>query len=112
MELYDEGDEPTRRARGPRHAPRVDPERATRVERRMAAMHVRRLCDQHECTARKTGSCDHPNHERDMHFLREMLSHLGLDAEYPAYSPDDHRLWLRWLGQSGPPEEESLPDAA
>ena len=78
----------------------------------MAAMQVRRLCDQHECTARETGSCDHPNHRRDMHFLLEMLSYLGLEAEYPAYTPDDHRLWLRWLGQSGPPEEESFRDAA
>jgi len=68
-------------------------------------MKVRRLADQHQCQARATGACDHPNHRRDMDLLREMLDALGLDEGYPAYTAAEDRTWLKWIGQSGPAED-------
>ncbi len=108
----DDDDLPSPSSRGAKHAARVDPELARDIERRMAAMTARRKCNQHECTEPSTGSCDHPNHRRDAHYLLSdddphhpgVLDMLGLDHDYPAYTPTEKAAWLRWLGQAGPPE--------
>jgi hypothetical protein len=75
------------------------------IHRRLAAMRVRYLSDQHGCQAHQTGRCDHPNHRRDMDLLATMLDMIGLDQDYPAYTEAERRTWLTWIGQSGPPDE-------
>lgn len=108
MNLVDEyDDEPQTSARGPRHAARVPLDVAEDIHARLAAMQVRRKTDQHHCTARRDGICAHPNHRRDMHYLTEMLDMLGLDHGYPAYTAAENRTWLRWVGQSGPAEDQA-----
>lgn len=92
-------------ARRPRHAAKVSHEVAESIHERLAAMQVRRATDQHQCQARGTGSCDHPNHRRDMAYLHEMLDTLGLSHDYPAYTQAEDRTWLKWIGQSGPAED-------
>jgi len=90
--------------RRPRHASRVPDELAEGIVRRMAAMRVRHQVDQHECHARETGTCEHPNHRRDIDYMREMLGALGLDQQYPAYTDTEQRMLLKWIGNSGPDE--------
>jgi hypothetical protein len=111
LDFYDDFSEPAKRAPGPRHARQVDPDKAADIERRMAAMRARYLSDQHGCRAHKTGACGHPNHRRDLDLLATMLDMLGLDHGYPEYTEAEHMLWLKWLGQAGPPEGE-IADAA
>lgn len=114
MDAYGEDAEQTVTARRPRHATRVDEAVALDIQQRMAAMQVRRKCNQedHRCTAPSTGSCEHPNHRRDADLLLStdgeypgMLNMLGLDSAYPAYDAKDKVTWLKWLGQAGPPED-------
>lgn len=92
--------------RRPRHASRVPDDIGEDIHRRMAAMRVRHLVDQHDCRQREDGTCTHPNHRRDVDFLHEMLDTLGLDHSYPAYTKADEQTWLRWVGH-GPAEEQA-----
>lgn len=111
VEFYDDFAEPVKRVRGPQHAPQVDPERGLDIERRMAAMNIRRMADQHACQARKSGECHDPNHRRDMDLLDHLLAMTGLGAAYPAYTEEEKQMWMSWLRQSGPPDV-GLQDAA
>jgi hypothetical protein len=113
MDAYGEDAANPAASRRPRHATRVDEAVAQDIQRRMAAMQVRRKCNQedHQCTTPSTGSCEHPNHRRDADLLlstdREfpgMLDMLGLDNAYPAYDAKEKATWLKWLGQAGPAE--------
>lgn len=122
MDLYDiDGDTTTTQPRRPRHATRVDESTARNIQDRMAAMQVRRLCNQadHRCTAPSTGTCTHPNHRRDADLLLSqdadfpgMLDMLGLDAAYPQYTARERRTWLTWIGQAGPPEGDDDGDTS
>lgn len=87
-------------SRRPRHSARVPDDLAEDILHRMAAMRVRHQANQHECRARKTGSCDHPNHRRDLDYMQEMLSTLGLAQDYPAYTDAEQQTLLKWLGTS------------
>lgn len=115
MEFNDDYDESSeQKPRKFRHATRVDPDQAADIERRMAAMRVRSMCNQHQCTEPSTGFCDDPNHRKDADYLLStdgkhpgMLDMLGLDTAYPAYTDKEKATWLRWLGQAGPPEEQA-----
>lgn len=118
LDFYDDFAEPVNKARGPKHAAQVDPERAQKIDRDLAAMTVRRMCNQHrgECTGL---GCTHPNHRLDVDYLlsedREfpgMLDMLGLPRECPDITEQDRVVWLKWLRQAGPPEDTDLHDAA
>lgn len=109
--LDEEGEKQRLGARGPRHGGRVDPVRGEDINQRMAAMRVRSWGNRHACAEPATGECTHPNHRRDAHGLLStekdgpgLLDMLGLPHEYPAYTEDEKRMWLRWIGQSGPPD--------
>jgi hypothetical protein len=104
-EYDDEGEKRTRR--GPKHAAKVPDETGEAILQRMAAMQVRRLTDQHHCTARDSGTCADPNHRRDMDYLGHMLDMVGLGRDYPSYTPAERRTMLRWIGQSGPADEQA-----
>lgn len=78
----------------------------------MAAMFVRRMCNQHQCTMPSTGTCEHPNHRKDNDYLLStddkhpgMLDMLGLDPHCRGYTPEEKDAWLKWIGQSGPIED-------
>lgn len=115
MDSYDETlgeDTPRNRKR----ARAVDPEQGADIERRMAAMMVRRVCNQHRCTG---SDCTDIEHRKDNDFLLStdkdhpgMLDMLGLAHEYPDLTEQDRTVWLKWLGQAGPPEDADLEDAA
>lgn len=98
-------DNSSQRNSKPRHATRVDPAQGADIEQRMAAMTVRRLSKEHECEVSESGECIHPMHRQKVDLAREILSMLGLPGSDPTYTQAEQRLWLRWVGQSGPPEE-------
>lgn len=117
MDLYDDESSPAT-PRRPRHATRVDDATGEAIQQSLAAMTVRRKCNQkdHQCTAPRTGSCEHPNHRRDADLLLStdqrypgMLDMLGLDHAYPQCSEKDRATWLKWIGQSGPPIADDDP---
>lgn len=100
----DPADRPTRRPR--HHAPKVDDALGEDIQRRMAAMKVRRRTNEHDCQAPVTGQCDHPLHRQKVDFALHMLEMLGLDSAYPAYDEKDKPTWLKRIGQSGPAEDD------
>lgn len=91
--------------------PRVPPTRSqavrmnedviTSLTHRMAALTVRRMCNQptHQCRpAADGGPCGHHNHHRDAGLLLpEMLETLGLPLEVPVVSDEDKKNWLSGL---------------
>lgn len=105
MEIYDDYEElHTQPRRKPRSASGLDHDTAADIERRMAAMKVRRRCNEHDCQAPKAGTCNHPNHRQKVHGALEVLEMLGLDPAYPAYTEAEKKAWSNWLRHSGPPE--------
>lgn len=92
-------------ARKPRHAARVPDGIADGIQKRLVAMRARHVANQHGCRARETGTCDDPEHRRDLDLLGEFLDAMGLSHDYPAYTQAEERTLLRWIGQSGPPED-------
>lgn len=99
-------------SRKPRHAARMPDDVAEDIRNRLAATTVRRMCNQHQCTATATTPCAHPNHRRDADLLLStdaafpgMLDMLGLDAAWNAVNAAEQRAWLRWIRQSGPADD-------
>jgi hypothetical protein len=112
-ELYAE-DPSARPVRRPRHATRVPDDVAEDIQRRMATMEARRLSNRHRCDATPTTPCTHPNHRRDADSLLTtderhpgILDTLGLDSSFPSVTEAEKRTWLKWIGQSGPVEEQA-----
>lgn len=113
MDLYDDTEDlSTQNRRRPKYAARVPDDIGRDIHHRMAAMLVRRMCNQHQCTTPKTGTCDHPDHRKDNDYLHSvdenypgMLDMLGFDHDYKPYTEDEKKTWLRWIGQSGPVED-------
>lgn len=69
------------------------------LTQRMAALTVRRKCNQpdHQCQPSST-PCQHRHHRRDATMLLpEMLEMLGLPGEFPELSEDDKKNWLSGL---------------
>jgi len=69
------------------------------LTQRMAALTVRRMCNQatHQCRPSQ-GPCRNFNHRRDaQRLLPEMLEMLGLPTEVPEVSEEDKRNWLSGL---------------
>lgn len=117
MDFYDDFDGTAKRAPGPRHASRVDPDEALEIQHRLAARTVRRICNQHSCSG---ADCTHPNHRKDADYLLSededypgMLDMLGLPRNYPEITERDRIVYLKWLRQAGPPEVDGdLKNAA
>lgn len=108
MDFHDEYEDFTSTTpRRPRHAAQVPDELAEDILRRLAAMRVRRQCNQHRCTAADPADCTDPNHRRDADLLLStdahhpgMLDMLGLDTSYPQYTEAERQTWLRWIGNA------------
>lgn len=116
MDFYDEAMGERVPSAPRRHARKIDPDQAIDIERRLAAMAVRRMCNQHQCTGE---SCVDTSHRKDADYLLSenerfpgMLDMLGLPREYPDLTEQDRLVWLKWLRQAGPPEDAGLEDAA
>lgn len=113
MDFHDDYEDlDTQPSRRPRHAARIPDEVGEDIHQRMAAMMVRRMCNQHQCTQPTTGVCEHPNHRKDNDYLHSvdkeypgMLDMLGFGHDYQPYTEDEKQTWLKWIGQSGPVED-------
>lgn len=57
---------------------------------RMATMTARRMCNQHDCRATHDSPCEHPDHRRDVDYLRHVLDVLGLPGDFQQPSDGDH----------------------
>ena len=92
--LLDDGDDGT--SADSRHRVTIEHDHLTR---RMAAQLVRRVCNQHGCTASTAGECRHPDHRRDLDFLRHCFQLLGLDKNLQPVEVDERRGFLRGLAR-------------
>jgi len=57
----------------------------------LAALMVRRMCNQHGCAG---PGCDHPDHVRDVDYLRHCLAVLGLPGKLPMLTEEDYARHL------------------
>lgn len=64
---------------------------------RMAAATVRRQCNQHDCDDPRGGRCTHPDHRRDLDYLRHCLEMLDLPGDFTPVTPEDHDRLLNSL---------------
>lgn len=75
---------------------------------KMAATTVRRLCNQHRCTAPAGTPCGHPEHRRDADYLRHVLTLLGLPGDYQEVTQEDREQLLVSLAQQGEDDLSTL----
>jgi hypothetical protein len=61
----------------------------SRSDQRVAALCVRRFCNQHACQG---AGCAHRNHRRDADSLARTLDILGLPGTFPVLEDSDHAL--------------------
>lgn len=84
------------------------------VAAKLAASMVRRMCNQHGCEMPLKGTCDHPNHRRDVDYLRSMLDLLGLPQDFEEVTQADRDNLLLSLAQQTiddlPPAFNKPPD--
>ena len=69
------------------------------VVARLAALTVRRQCNQHACTLPSTGACEHEDARRDADYLRHVLDVLGLPQSFDEVTEDDRANLLTALAQ-------------
>ena len=72
---------------------------AGNVAAKMATVMARRMCNQHRCTAPSGTPCVHPDHRRDVDYLRHVLTLLGLPGAYAEVTQDDRDQLLSSLAQ-------------
>lgn len=82
---------------GAREATLDEDQQSDMVAGKLAALMVRRQCNQHSCLKPSTGTCDHPDHRRDVDYMRHCLEVLGLTSDYPELTESDRRAWLGGL---------------
>ena len=69
------------------------------VVAKLAALTVRRQCNQHACTLPSTGTCDHEDARRDADYLRHVLDVLGLSQSFEDVTEADRADLLSALAQ-------------
>lgn len=69
------------------------------VVAKLAALTVRRLCNQHACTLPSAGTCEHEDARRDADYLRHMLDVLGLPQDLQEVTETDRANLLSALAQ-------------
>lgn len=69
------------------------------VVAKLAALTVRRQCNQHVCTLPATGVCDHEDARRDVDYMRHILDVLGLPGSYADVAETDRAELLQALSQ-------------
>lgn len=66
------------------------------IQGRLAAEHVRRYANQHQCRQSSTGApCAHPDHRRDVHYAHHLLGALDLPHERTGPIPLAERMMHR-----------------
>jgi hypothetical protein len=66
---------------------------------KLAALTVRRQCNQHACTLPSTGACEHENARRDADYLRHVLDVLGLPQDFQQVTEADRAGLLDAMAQ-------------
>jgi hypothetical protein len=66
---------------------------------KLAALTVRRQCNQHACTLPTTGACEHEDARRDADYTRHILDVLGLPQGFQAVTEADRSDLLNALAQ-------------
>ncbi len=66
---------------------------------RLAALTVRRQCNQHSCMLPSTGACEHEDARRDADYLRHILDVLGLPQGFQSVTEGDRVELLDALAQ-------------
>jgi len=74
-------------------------ETVTDIVGKLAALTVRRQCNQHACTLPATGACEHEDARRDADYLRHMLDVLGLPQEFQEVTEADRASLLDAMAQ-------------
>lgn len=69
------------------------------VVAKLAALTVRRMCNQHACTLPATGACGHEDARRDADYLRRMLDVLGLPGSFEDVTEADRANLLDAMAQ-------------
>lgn len=69
------------------------------VVAKLAALTVRRMCNQHACTLPATGACGHEDARRDADYLRHMLDVLGLPGSFEDVTEADRANLLDAMAQ-------------
>jgi len=69
--------------------------------RQLAALTVRRQCNQHGCTLPATGACGHAEHRRDVDYLAHCLEVLDLPRELPQITDEDRKAFLKGTVKRG-----------
>lgn len=69
------------------------------VVAKLAALTVRRMCNQHACTLPATGACSHADARRDADYLRHMLDVLGLPGSFEDVTAADRVNLLDAMAQ-------------
>lgn len=71
----------------------------TDVVGKLAALTVRRQCNQHDCTLPTTGVCEHEDARRDADYLRHILDVLGLPQSFEDVTEEDRANLLNAMAQ-------------
>lgn len=69
------------------------------VVAKLAALTVRRQCNQHACSLPATGACEHADARRDADYLRHMLDVLGLPGSFEDVTVADRANLLDAMAQ-------------
>lgn len=69
------------------------------VVAKLAAMTVRRMCNQHSCTLSSKGTCEHSDARRDADYLRHILNVLGLPGDFQEVTDQDRENLLSAMAQ-------------
>lgn len=69
---------------------------------KLAALTVRRMCNQHDCTLPTTGTCGHEDAGRDADYLRHILDVLGLPGSFEDVTDEDRANLLDAMAQKPP----------
>lgn len=88
---------------------RIATEAVGEATRLLAALAIRRQCNQHQCTAAsRMTDPNHTHHRRDVDYMSDMLKMLGLDDVPVVTAPEDRDELVRVIRQRGP-STRSLP---
>jgi hypothetical protein len=72
---------------------------ASDIVGKLAALTVRRQCNQHTCTLPATGVCEHEDARRDADYLRHILDVLGLPQDFQDVTEADRANLLTAMAQ-------------
>lgn len=85
------------------------------LERRLAALTVRRKARQHTCVFAvhdETDHCIHPDHPRDVDYMNALLDALALDRTYPQVDDEERAAYGTTVARDLPHHGGRAPKVA